>query len=201
MTASGHRLVLRSAVSSGRRPKVWHSELTDQVTWWRSAIRTRPAHSSAVSAPTRVPDRAKPITKGMASDAEGQHREQPVDPPDVPVPQHVGRVAGGVGGVRDEEPADVGERQPPQEGQAVVAVAVGEWGSPAWSLYMWWRRWVATQLVNEPSTAIEPITARMIRRARCGREAAVGEQPVEPDGDPEAGEDVEDESDARGRRG
>jgi uncharacterized protein (DUF2237 family) len=53
--ASGHRLVLRSVVLSERRPKVWHSELTDQVMWCRSAIRMRPAHSRAMRAPVRVP--------------------------------------------------------------------------------------------------------------------------------------------------
>ena len=31
---------------------------------------------------------------------------------------------------------------------------------------MWCRRWVATQLVTEPSTAIEPSTARVILSAR-----------------------------------
>ena len=68
--ASGHRLVLRSAVPSDRRPNVWHNELTDQVTWWRNAIRTRPAQRRAVSAPTRVPDSAKPIPNGIASEAK-----------------------------------------------------------------------------------------------------------------------------------
>ncbi len=33
---------------------------------------------------------------------------------------------------------------------------------------MWCRRWVATQLVAEPSTAIEPNTARVILSARLG---------------------------------
>jgi hypothetical protein len=33
---------------------------------------------------------------------------------------------------------------------------------------MWWRRWVATQLVTEPSTAMEPKTARTIFSARQG---------------------------------
>src|ERR1700722_20262861 len=43
MTESDHRLVLRSLVPAVRRPKVWHNELTDQVMWCRSAIRTSPA--------------------------------------------------------------------------------------------------------------------------------------------------------------
>ena len=50
----------------------------------------------------------------------------------------------------------------------MAAVAVGEWGSPEWSLNIWWRRWVATQLVTEPSTAIEPKTARVIFNTRRG---------------------------------
>ncbi len=36
---------------------------------------------------------------------------------------------------------------------------------------MWWRRWVATQLVSDPSTAIEPITARAILSTRFGPKA------------------------------
>ena len=44
----------------------------------------------------------------------------------------------------------------------------GEWGSPGWSLYIWWRRWVATQLVTDPSTAIDPITASRILSTRLG---------------------------------
>ncbi len=65
----------------------------------------------------------------------------------------------------------MGEGQAPQEGGTVVPVAVGEWGSPGRSLNMWWRRWVATQLVKEPSTAMEPMTARVILRARRGPKA------------------------------
>ena len=57
---------------------------------------------------------------------------------------------------------------------------------------MWWRRWLATQLVTEPSNAIEPAAARMNFSGRFGCEAAVGEQAVEPDADAEAGDEVED---------
>ncbi len=124
-----------------------------------------------------------------------QQREEPIDPPDVAVPQHVGRVAGRAGGVRHEEPADVGERQPPQEGDAVVAVAVGGVGVPGM---------IAVHVVAPVGGHPAGQGALHGHGAQDGQgdlegparsEAAVGEQAVEPDRDPEAGEEVEDQGD------
>ena len=36
----------------------------------------------------------------------------------------------------------------------------GEWGSPSLSLYLWWRRWSATQTSTGPSMARLPAIAR-----------------------------------------
>src|SRR3712207_8388008 len=41
--ASHHTFVALSVVLKGRSPNTWHTELTDQVTWWPPAMRTRPA--------------------------------------------------------------------------------------------------------------------------------------------------------------
>ena len=71
-TASGHRLVLWSVDPSDWRPNVWHSELIDQVTWWSRAIRTSPAHTSAIRAPTHDPEMAYPMAKGMANEASAR---------------------------------------------------------------------------------------------------------------------------------
>src|SRR4051795_12638277 len=65
--ARGQKFVLRSGASYGRRPKVWHTELMLQVTWWRSTILAKPAHSRQVTAPERVPDMIQPMAKGSAN--------------------------------------------------------------------------------------------------------------------------------------
>src|SRR5579863_703491 len=67
-TASAATLRLSSVVVKGRRPTMWQIELTPQVTWWSRAIRTRPAHTNALMAPTRVPDIAQPMPNGTASE-------------------------------------------------------------------------------------------------------------------------------------
>ena len=53
--ASGQKLAALSRLSNGREPTMWQMELTDQVTWCRNAIRTRPAQNSAVTAAPHRP--------------------------------------------------------------------------------------------------------------------------------------------------
>src|SRR5205807_9191327 len=65
-TASGAKLELRSVVSNGLRPNMWHNELVLQVTWWSTIMRTRPPQRKASSAPLRVAVTAQPIRNGMA---------------------------------------------------------------------------------------------------------------------------------------
>ena len=67
----------------------------------------------------------------------------------------------------------------------------GECGSPSLSLYLWWRRWSATQVSNGPSMASDPAIARAILKPRVGLERPVGEVAVEAHADPEPGNRVE----------
>ena len=62
--ANAATLVLLSVVSKGRRPQMWQTELMLHVTWWRTAIRTRPAHRKALNAPATVPSTIQPMVKG-----------------------------------------------------------------------------------------------------------------------------------------
>src|SRR5664279_4060131 len=57
-----------SRVTNGRSPHVWQIELMDQVTWCRTATRTRLAQKKAVSAPVRDQDHSPPTTAGPSSD-------------------------------------------------------------------------------------------------------------------------------------
>ena len=186
--ASGHRFVLRSAVSSDRQPKVWHSELTDQVTWWRSAIRTRPAHNQGGERADQGPRQPEADPERDGQGRHGQQRKEAVDTLHVAVAQHVGRVACGARRIRYEQPTDVGEGDASQQSRAVVAVAVG-------------RVRVAGVVAEHVVAAMggHPAGHRSLdgHRAQHGegdlqgpprREAAVGEQPVEADCDPEAGD-------------
>ena len=56
--ASQARLRDSSPVSKRLRPKKWHSELIEYVTWCSSRIRTAPPHSRPVSAAVSVPPSA-----------------------------------------------------------------------------------------------------------------------------------------------
>ena len=64
----------------------------------------------------------------------------------------------------------------------------GECGSPSWSLYLWCRRWSATQLSTGPSMARLPAIASAI----CSGRLALNEPWVKyrwkPDADAEAGD-------------
>src|SRR3981081_357662 len=67
-----------SRTSNSSLPNVWHTELIDQVTWCRNAIRTRLAQKNAVRAPAQDHDHSPPIKAGASSDtatSPGNHRE------------------------------------------------------------------------------------------------------------------------------
>ena len=71
----------------------------------------------------------------------------------------------------------------------------GECGSPSLSLYLWCRRWSATQVTTGPSIARLPAIASATRSGGLGLERAVREVPVVADGDAEPGDPVEDRAD------
>src|SRR5579859_4558783 len=67
--ARAQTLVARSRLWNGRSPIRWQIELTDQVTWCSTVMRTIPAQNSAVSAPVQVPVTAPPTNAGTSSEA------------------------------------------------------------------------------------------------------------------------------------
>ena len=71
----------------------------------------------------------------------------------------------------------------------------GECGSPSLSLYLWCRRWSATQVSTGPSMARLPAMASAILKAPVRLERPVGEVAVEAHADPHAGDHVEDQRD------
>ena len=56
-----------SRTSKSSVPKVWPTELIDQVTWCSSAMRTRLAQKKAVSAPCQVSPHSPPISAGRTA--------------------------------------------------------------------------------------------------------------------------------------
>src|ERR1700712_5199853 len=62
--ASGQKFADLSRAANGRSPIMWQIELTDQVTWWSNAIRTRPAQKKQVSAPIQDIVSRPPMTAG-----------------------------------------------------------------------------------------------------------------------------------------
>ena len=65
--ASHSRLRDSSPVSKRLRPKKWHSELIEYVTWCSRKTRTSPPHSIPVSPVMIEPPIATPSTNGIAS--------------------------------------------------------------------------------------------------------------------------------------
>src|SRR2546429_7465473 len=57
-----------SRTSKSSLPKVWQTELMDQVTWCSRQIRTRLAQKNAVSAPYHDIDHSPPIRAGPSSE-------------------------------------------------------------------------------------------------------------------------------------
>src|SRR5438046_9685464 len=61
-----------SRTSKSSLPKVWQTELMDQVTWCSRQIRTRLAQKNAVSAPYHDIDHRPPIRAGPNSEIAAQ---------------------------------------------------------------------------------------------------------------------------------
>ena len=71
-TDSHARLRDSSSVSKRRRPKKWHSELIEKVTWCRTSSRTAPPHSRPVSAAVSVPPISQPRPNAAPSPPTAQ---------------------------------------------------------------------------------------------------------------------------------
>jgi hypothetical protein len=63
---SHSRLRDSSFVANFLRPKKWHSELIEYVTWWSTRTRTAPPHSMPVRPSRSVPPNAQPRKNGAA---------------------------------------------------------------------------------------------------------------------------------------
>ena len=87
--ASQNTLRDSSSMSNRLRPKKWHTELIDQVTWWSRNTRTKPPHRSAVSASPGRRRRSTRARTGSRSQAPPTP-EQPVDGPHDAVLDQVG---------------------------------------------------------------------------------------------------------------
>src|SRR6266851_324435 len=69
-----------SRTSKSSLPKVWQTELIDQVTWCSRQIRTRLAQKNAVTAPGQDIDHRPPISAGasiVTATQPGNHRDTP----------------------------------------------------------------------------------------------------------------------------
>src|SRR3954470_7608926 len=71
-SASHARLRDSSLVSKSRRPKTWHSELIEYVTWCSTPTRISPPQSSDVRPVTSGPPSRKPIPNGTMKPATTQ---------------------------------------------------------------------------------------------------------------------------------
>src|SRR5580698_4777687 len=154
---------------------MWHSELTLQVTCCNTVTRTSPAHRSPSSAVRQLPPISQPAPNGSARDrthragnaAEIARMERSA------VMSGAYR-SGGVGSSRSSQPAWAWAR--PRSCPAREGVMAAVHGDPA------------------DDRALEAHRPRERERDTQGRgrgEAAVGQQPVEADGDAEPGDHVE----------
>ena len=193
--ASGQKFADLSRAAKGRSPIMWQMELTDQVTWCSSAMRTRPAQKKQVSAPLHDMVIRPPITAGPKIETSVQTQKYLLC-------RAMSLSASRSGAKRCWLVESRSKIQPMWACQKPLASAAtevpyshGECGSPSRSENAWCRRWSATQMMTGPWAAIWPAPARAILQRPVGLERAVGEQPVEPDGDAHAGDDVEREGD------
>jgi hypothetical protein len=105
--ANGQTSVERSRAVNGRSPIIWQIELIDHVTWCSSAIRTRPAQKSAVSAPHHDLVTSPPISAGLSRLIAASGRKHAIDAADVGVGEQVGSEPCGISSVASEQPAGV----------------------------------------------------------------------------------------------
>ena len=178
---------LWSASGYGRLPHRWQTELTLQVTWWTRNTRTSPPHRNPSRTPTQVPASA-PRRGPPGSPGRGRSRAGTgAGHPHRCEPSQVLTYRSRSGRVGLEEPSRCGRARTRGARRAAPGRAwCGECGSSAVSLCWWCRRCCATHFRTDPCTAIDPRAARTNWTDRVGLEGAVGEQPVEPDRDPQA---------------
>src|SRR5215469_5410090 len=152
-----------SLTSNSSLPKVWQMELIDQVTWCKKATRTRLAQKNAVSAPCHDQDHSPPMRAGASSDAATSGPKALEIRTILESASRSGqnfcfevRLASNI------QPT-CAQTRPLVSALQSLPKRHGECGSPSRSLYLWCRRWSATQLSTGPSTASDPAIASAIR--------------------------------------
>src|SRR4051794_22307154 len=176
---------------------MWQIELTLQVAWCTTKMRTSPPQTSAVRPPASVqPDRAKPARNGAASPMRTHSRNQ----------RSTKRITGSSRRSRAKRRAEA--RSLRSKSQPVCACQMplstprqpspcpvcGLCGSPSSSAKVWCLRWSATQWITAPCRDIEPSTASVPRGG--GRVEGAGRQQAGgPEGVPQARQAVHDGED------
>src|SRR6202044_18285 len=151
-----------SRTSKSSLPNVWQTELIDQVTWCSRQIRTRLAQKNAVSAPAMDIDQSPPISAGRSRDTAtrpGNQRETRLT--SLSARRSGQNLAWEVRFGLKSQPT-CAKARPLVSAFQSVPNRHGECGSPSLSLYLWCRRWSATQTSTGPSMAREPATASAI---------------------------------------
>ena len=175
--ASGQKFADLSRAANGRSPIMWQIELTDQVTWCSTAMRTRPAQKKRSARRSRTGD--QPADHGRARSIETivqtqKYLSMPGDRPCRPAGR--GRSAAGWW-CRGRRSSPCGRARSPWTSAATeVPYSHGECGSPSRSEKAWCRRWSATQMITGPCTAIWPAIGQDdFRSGRLALNDAVGE--------------------------
>src|ERR1017187_1474379 len=157
-----------SRTSKSSLPNVWQTELMDQVVWCSRQIRTRLPQKNAVTAPCQDIDHRPPIRAGPSKETATMAGNQ--------------RWAAEMSSSASQsgqnfwcEDTSRSNSQPMCAHTIPLVSAFqsspnrhGECGSPSLSLYLWCRRWSATQSSSGPSIASDPATAMAILKARLG---------------------------------
>ena len=159
----------RSRDTQSVSPQVWQMELVDQVTWCSSVTRTRPAQKNISMAPCQDQTAAEvfqkpPITAGASSvnrTITGKRL--------CTARTFLSAIRSGAYFCFEVLFSSNSQRTCAQSSPLVRAFASspyrqGECGSPILSLYLWCRRWSATQLMTGPSIARLPAIASATRR-------------------------------------
>src|SRR5580658_4630061 len=153
-----------SLTSNSSLPKVWQIELMDQVTWCRNATRTRLAQKNAVTAPCQDIDHRPPMRAGASSETATSAAKL----------REIFAIflSASRSGTNFSCEVWLPSNIQPMCAQARPLVSAfqsspnrqGECGSPSLSLYLWCRRWSATQVSTGPSMARDPAMASATRR-------------------------------------
>ncbi len=150
-------------------PQVWQIELVDQVTWCSSVTRTRLAQKNASMAAcqdqTAGPEVQKPpITAGamrLKATIAGNRR---LTRWTFLSASRSGANFSGEVWFGSNSHMMCAQIRPLARAFASSPYFQGECGSPSLSLYLWCRRWSATQVTTGPSMAMLPATAIATRR-------------------------------------